>query len=310
MFPQGMMAPHAYGQGASSDDFPALRAAPKVSHGVATHVGTIAPRTQAPGRMHQNPPGARPPPGGNALMYKGHQTAMSSIPHVSPAMHSGLMPMSGPMPMPPPPMYSNQSPGFASGVALGSSSGPVTSSKTEFSKKSRKERETFGLLGILKVIRMTDPDLSTLALGLDLTTLGLNLNSPECLYTSFASPWSEVPARKDPEYYLPQCYYMQPPQLKAVHLQKFTLETLCYIFHHMPGDMLQAYVAQELYNRKWFFHSELKSWFEKSDDPSKAPWSYFDPDLWEKRDYWEQLDESKFLSETDVRIPRDTGPKS
>lgn len=37
----------------------------------------------------------------------------------------------------------------------------------------------FGLLGLLSVIRMTDPDLSMLALGSDLTTLGLNLNSPE-----------------------------------------------------------------------------------------------------------------------------------
>lgn len=39
--------------------------------------------------------------------------------------------------------------------------------------------EQFGLLGLLHVIRMTDADLNTLALGLDLTTLGLNLNSPE-----------------------------------------------------------------------------------------------------------------------------------
>ena len=41
--------------------------------------------------------------------------------------------------------------------------------------------DRFGLLGLLSVIRMTDPDLNTLALGTDLTTLGLNLNSPEYL---------------------------------------------------------------------------------------------------------------------------------
>merc|ERR1712038_943358 len=66
----------------------------------------------------------------------------------------------------------------------------------------RAAREKYGLLGILKVIRMTDPDLNTLALGMDLTTLGLNLNSPECLYATFASPWSDTPARKDPEFCL------------------------------------------------------------------------------------------------------------
>jgi CCR4-NOT transcription complex subunit 2 len=39
--------------------------------------------------------------------------------------------------------------------------------------------DRFGLLGLLGVIRMTDQDLNTLALGCDLTTLGLNLNSSE-----------------------------------------------------------------------------------------------------------------------------------
>jgi len=39
--------------------------------------------------------------------------------------------------------------------------------------------DRWGLLGLLSVIRMTDPDLNILALGTDLTTLGLNLNSPE-----------------------------------------------------------------------------------------------------------------------------------
>jgi CCR4-NOT transcription complex subunit 2 len=39
--------------------------------------------------------------------------------------------------------------------------------------------DPYGLLGLLGVIRMTDPDLSMLALGSDLTTLGLDLNTPE-----------------------------------------------------------------------------------------------------------------------------------
>jgi CCR4-NOT transcription complex subunit 2 len=39
--------------------------------------------------------------------------------------------------------------------------------------------DRFGLMGLLNVIRMTDQDLNTLALGFDLTTLGLNLNATE-----------------------------------------------------------------------------------------------------------------------------------
>jgi hypothetical protein len=48
----------------------------------------------------------------------------------------------------------------------------------------------YGLAGLLDVIRMTDKDLNTLALGSDLTTFGLNLNSSDSLYLSFSSPFS------------------------------------------------------------------------------------------------------------------------
>lgn len=74
--------------------------------------------------------------------------------------------------------------------------------------------DPFGLLGLLSVIRMSDPDLTSLALGIDLTTLGLNLNSTENLHKTFGSPWSDEPAKGDPEFTVPQCYYAkQPPAL-------------------------------------------------------------------------------------------------
>lgn len=60
--------------------------------------------------------------------------------------------------------------------------------------------DRFGLLGLLGVIRMTDPDLTTLALGTDLTTLGLHLNSPENVYKTFASPWADTPLRTEVEF--------------------------------------------------------------------------------------------------------------
>jgi CCR4-NOT transcription complex subunit 2 len=58
----------------------------------------------------------------------------------------------------------------------------------------------FGLLGLLSVIRMTDADRNALALGTDLTMLAMNFNSGENLYTTFSSPWSEVPASKETHY--------------------------------------------------------------------------------------------------------------
>merc|ERR1719213_1354970 len=141
--------------------------------------------------------------------------------------------------------------------------------------------DRFGLMGLLSVIRMTDQDLNTLALGTDLTTLGLNLNSSDCLYATFASPWADSPAQRDPEFNLPQCYYMQPPALKTGHFSKFQLETLFYIFYNMPRDTLQAYAATELYNRDWRYHKDLKLWFTRasrqgSQEAQKGQYIYFD----------------------------------
>ena len=40
----------------------------------------------------------------------------------------------------------------------------------------------YGILGLLDVIRMTNPFMNVLALGQDLTAMGLNMNSTESLY--------------------------------------------------------------------------------------------------------------------------------
>jgi len=165
----------------------------------------------------------------------------------------------------------------------------VTSSSGMLSENSDIENQTkYGLLGLLDVIRMTNPDLNTLALGSDLTTLGLNLNSSECLYSTFASPWAEAPTMREPQFSLPMCYYMQPPPLKTSHLSKFQLETLFYIFYAMPKDVLQAYSAQELYNREWQYHQDLKLWFKRGSaadglSASNNQYIFFDINSWECR---------------------------
>jgi len=176
--------------------------------------------------------------------------------------------------------------------------------------------DRFGLLGLLSVIQMTNPDLNTLALGTDLTTLGLNLNSTESLYSAFASPWADGPSRREPEFSLPMCYYMQPPTLKTGHIQKFQLETLFYIFYMLPKDTLQAVAASELYSRDWKFHRDLKMWFHKqpsmagmgadgkSGYPRPNTYIYFDVNVWERRTYYDANKnlEQGFLSEEEVRL--------
>ncbi|MCE3050692.1 putative NOT transcription complex subunit vip2 [Datura stramonium] len=122
--------------------------------------------------------------------------------------------------------------------------------------------DPFGMLGLLSVIRMSDPDLTSLALGIDLTTLGLNLNSAENLHKMFGSPWSDEPAKGDPEFTVPQCYYVSNHlPLNQAYFSKFQLDTLFYIFYSMPKDEAQLYAANELYNRGWFYHREHRLWF-------------------------------------------------
>ncbi|KAG8072655.1 hypothetical protein GUJ93_ZPchr0006g44094 [Zizania palustris] len=107
--------------------------------------------------------------------------------------------------------------------------------------------DPYGLMGLLGVIRMNDPDLASLALGIDLTTLGLNLNSPDNLYKTFGSPWSNEPAKGDPDFHIPACYSAeQPPAPTPIHLQKFQTPTLFYIFYSMAKDEAQLCAAHEL----------------------------------------------------------------
>jgi hypothetical protein len=58
----------------------------------------------------------------------------------------------------------------------------------------------YGMLGLLNVISMQNPDLTTLALGTDLTTLGLHLNSSEQVCKTFENPWADGPIRPDPAF--------------------------------------------------------------------------------------------------------------
>ncbi|WOL04597.1 putative NOT transcription complex subunit VIP2 isoform X1 [Canna indica] len=150
--------------------------------------------------------------------------------------------------------------------------------------------DPFGLQGLLSVIRMNDPDLTSLALGIDLTTLGLNLNSSDNLYKTFGSPWSDEPAKGEPEYCIPTCYYSKPPPpLHQGHFSKFQLSTLFYIFYSMPKEEAQLYAASELYVRGWFYHKEHQLWFTrvpnveplvKTHAYERGSYLCFDPNTW------------------------------
>ncbi|QSL67159.1 hypothetical protein MERGE_001548 [Pneumocystis wakefieldiae] len=156
--------------------------------------------------------------------------------------------------------------------------------------------ERFSLKGLLSIFKMENPDLNAMALGSDLTALGLNLNHSDDrpLYMSFLSPWMDLNTTKAysvPKFNLPACYNVQlaPPALSKI--RNFSDETLFYIFYSMPRDAMQEAAAQELTNRNWRYHKELKLWLTK--EPGVEPiqrtpqyergqYIFFDYILWEK----------------------------
>ncbi|TIB71603.1 hypothetical protein E3Q23_03727 [Wallemia mellicola] len=155
--------------------------------------------------------------------------------------------------------------------------------------------DRFGLLGLLNIIRMSSSDMGMLALGSDLTNLGLDLSSPTMLNSTFVSPFSDNNARDaatlEPEFTLPACYNVQPPPPAFTKVAEFHDETLFYIFYTHTKDVMQQVAAIELFNRNWRYHKDLGLWLTKetgSEPVQKTPmlergsYIFFDPKSWEK----------------------------
>ncbi|CAO3679540.1 unnamed protein product [Rhizopus stolonifer] len=187
----------------------------------------------------------------------------------------------------------------------------------ELPSSDGKPADPYGLLGLLGVIRMTDPNRSMLALGSDLTTLGLDLNTEDSIYSTFISPWSDTQTlpglNVEPGYYLPACYrHVQATPPAHQRMRTFSDEILFYVFYCMPKDIAQEAAAQELYVRNWRYHKELGLWLTKEADENGRPvqsfrrtspngldrgvYVFFDPTTWQKvkREWslsWDALEE-------------------
>ncbi|XP_041652062.1 CCR4-NOT transcription complex subunit 2 isoform X1 [Cheilinus undulatus] len=130
--------------------------------------------------------------------------------------------------------------------------------------------DQFGMIGLLTFIRAaeTDPGMVHLALGSDLTTLGLNLNSPENLYPKFASPWASSPCRpQDIDFHVPSEYLTNihiRDKLAAIKLARYGEDLLFYLYYMNGGDLLQLLAAVELFNRDWRYHKEERVWITRA----------------------------------------------
>ncbi|KAH9932732.1 uncharacterized protein BXZ73DRAFT_89892 [Epithele typhae] len=153
--------------------------------------------------------------------------------------------------------------------------------------------DRWGLLGLLALIKSADPDQSLLAIGTDLGTMGLDMQNSGSLYSTFITPWADSSAAHtvEPDFHLPACYNVQPPPPGPNKAAAFSDETLFFMFYSSPRDALQEIAAQELFNRNWRYHKEMRIWITKENNtqPSaKVPggeqgrYAYWDPESWEK----------------------------
>ncbi|XP_028025353.1 regulator of gene activity isoform X1 [Bombyx mandarina] len=166
----------------------------------------------------------------------------------------------------------------------------------------------FGIVGLLTFIRAaeSDPSLVSLALGQDLTALGLNLNSPDNLNLTFAGPWADTPCRpQDMDYHVPPEYLINGSireKLAPLRLGRYKEDLLFYLFYCFVGDVLQIAAAAELYNREWRYHMEEKVWIsqapgmpmvEKTSTYERGTYYFFDAHNWRKVPKEFHLDYSK-----------------
>lgn len=157
--------------------------------------------------------------------------------------------------------------------------------------------DQFGVVGLLAFIRAaeSDPNLVSLALGQDLTALGLNLNSPENLYPSFGGPWADHPCRpQDVDFHVPPEYLINHAirdKLAAMKLSRYKDDLLFFMFYTSVGDVLQIAAAAELYSREWRYHTEEKIWItqvpgmvllEKTNTYERGTYYFFDVQSWRK----------------------------
>ncbi|KAG9315701.1 hypothetical protein JVU11DRAFT_3348 [Chiua virens] len=155
--------------------------------------------------------------------------------------------------------------------------------------------DRWGLLGLLAMIKSAsiDADGGLSSVGTDLGAVGLDLGYEGNLYSTFITPWADQSAARsvEPDFHLPSCYNVQPPPPGPMKAGAFSDETLFYMFYSSPRDALQEIAAQELWNRNWRYHKDLRIWITKesgSVPSTKIPggeagsYTWWDPESWSK----------------------------
>lgn len=125
--------------------------------------------------------------------------------------------------------------------------------------------DKWGLKG-LRTLMNNYPDYNAMVLGLDPSSLGLDLSSSEPISTQIYSLFDDQPPRPAiPHFRLPECYNVNNVQPIETKISSFNEDTLFFIFYANAGDVTQHLAAQELHQRSWRWHKKLQIWLTKDE---------------------------------------------
>ncbi|KAL1874436.1 transcriptional regulator [Diaporthe australafricana] len=125
------------------------------------------------------------------------------------------------------------------------------------------EADKWGIKGLLTLMAKY-PSYHALVHGLNPTELGLDLSSEARISEqTFSLTSHEPPKPPQPKFGLPECYTVRNTQPIEQKMPNFTEETLLYMFYSSPQDKHQYLAAQQLYQRGWRWHKDLRVWLTK-----------------------------------------------
>ncbi|OMJ83269.1 hypothetical protein SteCoe_15858 [Stentor coeruleus] len=146
-------------------------------------------------------------------------------------------------------------------------------------EKDEQESKDFGVRGIFNLQKNLDEDKSLLAKGKDLSSMEIGKKNQEC-FSSFidhALSDNDIEEPEIPEYNLPTSYYIAKPILRFKMIKIYNIETLFYVFYNIPGEVVQSYVADELYRRDWVYEPVKQQWYTSAG----GEWKTFDMNRFE-----------------------------
>ncbi|KAH7149953.1 hypothetical protein B0J13DRAFT_279327 [Dactylonectria estremocensis] len=127
--------------------------------------------------------------------------------------------------------------------------------------------DKWGIKG-LRTLMNNYPDYHAMVVGMDPTSLGLDMTSQEPFSTQIYSLFDDAPPRPTAntgKFRLPDCYSVTNVQPIESKIQSFNEETLFWIFYSCPADVKQQMAAVELHSRNWRWHKKLQVWLTKDE---------------------------------------------